>query len=446
MGICDNNDRFGRREAIKRIGSFVAGAAAAPMLSRMPWANADPPGGKPNVIVMVADDLGYGDVGCFGSPDISTPNLDAMAAQGVRFAQSYVAVSVCSPARASILTGKYPRRTSMPDLAVSNDPESGLSPSDVTLAEVLKKEGYATGAFGKWHLGYAPKFRPRKQGFDEFYGYLSGWADYETHSYSGSQGSNEKWMFKNDVQFDEPGYMTDLLAREARSFIDRHQSHPFFLYLPWNAPHGPHVAPDGTRAETRAVYQAIMSNFDYNIGQVLQKLTDYSIANNTFVIFISDNGADGVGSNYPLTGTKRTVYEGGVRTPFIAKWPAQITAGRVSQEPIISMDIFNTVAKACGAKIPAGAGVDGKDILNVMKGTASSPHEYLFFNFGNKYAVRRGKWKLIENTGLYDLDANPYETIDLRSSQPTINQELQYKLTQFKEDYGRRGGYSVDAG
>ncbi|MDO8586385.1 MAG: sulfatase-like hydrolase/transferase [Armatimonadota bacterium] len=428
-------ERIGRREAIRRIGSAVAGIATVPMLSDTSWAAAAKKR-KPNIVLIVADDLGCGDLGCYGCPDIATPNIDRLAAQGARFTQSYVSAPLCSPTRVSILTGKYPLRTSLPYLPSSKNPNDGLSPDEITLAEVLKSNGYATGIVGKWHLGYAPRFRPLNQGFDEFYGYLSGWADYINHTYN----RTEKWMFRNNTPFDEPGYTTDLFSREARAFIEKHKKRPFFLYLPFGAPHGPLKAPDGTTAETRDVFRAIMENFDYNVGQVMRKLKETGLENDTFVIFVSDNGADGVGSNAPFKGKKRTLYEGGIRTPFMARWPGRIKPGTVVAEPIICMDIFNTAANAAGARIPAGAGVDGRDVLNVMQGKAKGPHEILFWTYQNKNAVRRGQWKLVtegDSAELYDLNADPSETTNRAAEQSSVVQDLQGKLKQWKVEVTR---------
>ena len=228
-----------RREALCRMGKIAAGAALAPMIGSLAWAE-DVGARRPNILLIESDDMGYSDPGCYGGR-CSSPNLDRLATEGVRLTDFYVAAPLCAPTRVSILTGKTPQRTSLARNPKYTDNEDGLSPSEITIAEVLRGAGYHTGLVGKWHLGYAPKFRPRRQGFDEYFGFLSGWADYFQHTYR--QGT--KWMFRNDEPYDEPGvYMTDLLTREAISFINRNASKPFFLYLPYNAPHGPIQAPD----------------------------------------------------------------------------------------------------------------------------------------------------------------------------------------------------------
>jgi arylsulfatase A len=445
MGERKLSEKISRRDAISRIGCYAAGIAAMPLFARSAFATGE--GQRPNLILIIADDLGYGDVSCFGSPDIVTPNLDAIASQGVRFSNFYVAAPICSPTRVSAMTGKYPHRTSLPDLPDSHLPDHGLSPDEVMLPEVLKTAGYATGLTGKWHLGYSPKFRPRRQGFDEVVSELAGSADFWDHSYE-TDGIKQKWVFRNDTPWDEPGYLTDIWTNAAKSFISRHQNQPFFLYLPYNAPHAPLSTADGRTGATRAIYKSVVESMDAGIGQVMQQVHDCGLDNNTLVVFFGDNGSDtaGVGNNGPLRGGKWTLYEGALRTPFVAKWPAQISPGRVVTEPIVSMDVFNTFATAAGAKIPPGAGVDGRNVLKVMQGTASSPHEYFFWRITSSYAVRRGRWKLVQQSGvneLYDLNADIGENNNLVNQQPTIVRELSAKITQWQDTLARRTSYAV---
>jgi len=322
----------------------------------------------------------------------------------------------------------------------------GLSPDEVTIAEVLKREGYATGLVGKWHLGYSPKLRARRQGFDEYFGELAGSSGFFDHLYE-TDGIKQKWMFRNDTPFDEPGYLTDMWTTEAKSFISRHRNHPFFLYVAYNAPHQPLASPDGQEGTTRPIYKAVVERMDAGIGQIVQQLRDCGIEDNTLIVFFSDNGADesGAGSNGPLRGGKRTVYEGAVRVPFVAQWPARIDPGLVVHEPVISMDIFTTFAHAAGAKIPPGAGVDGMNILKVLRGVAPSPHEYLCWRWSGVYGARRGKWKLVLDNGsfLFDLDADIGETTNLSAQQPAIFNELVSRVNQWEDDLGRRYSYIV---
>ena len=438
----DNSNKIGRREALARIGAAVAGVAVTPFLSKFAWADGPDAARKPNIVLIVADDMGYGDLGCYGAKDLSTPNLDKLAAQGVKFTQFYCAAPVCAPMRVSFLTGKYPQRTSLPSNPSSKNPEAGLSPDEFTIAEAMKTAGYTTGIIGKWHMGYAPKFWPSKQGFDENFGPLSGWADYIDHTYEKTQN----WMYRGDKPDDPPGYLTDVLTKEALSYIQRHKNDQFFLYLPFTAPHGPHVAPDGTRRETRKVYKEIVENYDTNIGKILEALRASGLEDNTVVIFLSDNGSDmmsepEVGSNGGLRGGKRTVFEGGIRTPFFAKWPGHITPGTVVNEPIMSMDIYRTLTNIAGVTLPATAAIDSVDILDVMQGKGKRPREYMFWNFGGQYAARTGKWKIIEQggrvVGLYDIEADPAEKIDLSAQQSKVVEDLSIKLAQWKREVGK---------
>jgi arylsulfatase A-like enzyme len=423
----DDSDagKLTRRDALRRIGTMAAGAALAPTVGGLGFALPKEDGRRPNVVLLVVDDLGYGDLGCYGSKAIDTPHLDRLAKQGVRLTHYYVAVPLCAPTRVSFMTGKYPQRTSLPHNPNWKDPDDGLSPDEVTTAEVLRDAGYHTGLVGKWHLGYSERFRPLKQGFQEYYGFLSGWADFYEHTYR----DGSKWMFKNEEAFDEPGYMTDLLTREAIAYLDRHKEEPFFLYVAYNAPHWPHQAPEEwmKRAKTGA-YEAMVECLDDSIGQVVRHLDDLGLADNTLAFFMSDNGSDGSGSNEPMTGGKGNLHEGGIRVPAIARWPGKIPAGKEIAEPIISMDLFTTFAKAGRAKLPEELIVDGKDVLPVLAGKAKSPHELLFWQHKGQTAVRRGDLKLLRGAGkrdgLYNVVDDPGEKNDLSEKNPGAVVEL----------------------
>jgi arylsulfatase A len=357
---------------------------------------------RPNIIVMVADDLGYADLSCYGAKGIRTPNVDRLAAEGVRCTQFYVSTPVCAPTRVSLMTGRYPARTSLNTNPNWKDPNSGLDPSEVTVAEVLEKAGYSTGVVGKWHLGYDKRFWPLQQGFDEYFGFISGWADYYKHFY---QTEGAVWMVRGNERRDEPGYMTDLFVREAGSFIERHArgGSPFFLYLPFNAPHNPIEPPPGCdKKQHDEVYRAMVEYLDAGVGKLLDTVQKTGIADNTLVIFMSDNGAEANdGSNGPLRGLKRSVYEGGIRVPFIARHPGCLPAGSSSDKLAVSMDLFTTLADLAEAELPENVVIDGKDILGSLAGEAGSPHEKtpLFWAFGNQDAVRAGNWKLVRENG-----------------------------------------------
>jgi arylsulfatase A-like enzyme len=420
-----DSGKLTRREALRRMGVLGTGAALAPMASRLGLAAPNNDARKPNILFVVIDDLGYGDLGCYGSPVIESPQLDRLATQGVRLTQYYVAVPLCAPTRVSFMTGKYPQRTSLPDNPNWKDPNSGLSPDETTLAELLTDAGYHTGLVGKWHLGYSEKFRPLKQGFQEYYGFLSGWADYYEHTYR----DGSKWMFKNEQRFDEPGYMTDLLTREAISYLDRHQDDPFFLYVAYNAPHWPHQAPDEWMKRSKSgAFGAMVACLDDSIGKVIGHLDELGLADETLVIFMSDNGGDGSGSNAPLSGGKGNLREGGIRVPFIARWPGKIPAGKDIDEPIVSMDLFATFAKVGGAELPEGVVVDGKDVLPVLAGKAKSPHKIMFWQHKNQSVARQGDLKLLRQDGeadrLYNVVADLGEKNDLAAERPDVVKEL----------------------
>jgi arylsulfatase A len=374
---------------------------------------------RPNIVLMLADDLGYADLSCYGAKEIRTPNIDRLAGQGVRCTQFYVSTPVCAPTRVSIMTGRYPARTSLNTNPNWRDSNSGLDPQEVTIAEVLKKAGYATGLSGKWHLGYDQRFWPLQQGFDEYFGFISGWADYYKHFY---QQEGAVWMVRGNERRDEPGYMTDLIAREAVSFIERRAKgdSPFFLYVAFNAPHDPIEPPPGCDKTERAeVYRAMVEYLDGAVGKVVSAVDRAGITDNTLVIFMSDNGAEkNGGNNGPLRGLKRSVFEGGIRVPMIARYPGCIPASTSTDRLAISMDLYTTFAHLAGADVPQDRPIDGKDILGMLAAEAGTPHENkpLFWAFGKQDAVRVNDWKLVREdgkpVGLYDIRDDQSEKKD----------------------------------
>ncbi|HUV05992.1 MAG TPA: sulfatase-like hydrolase/transferase [Armatimonadota bacterium] len=427
-----------RREALSRMGRIAAGAALTPLLGSL--GRADSPDGqcRPNILLIEADDLGYGDLGCYDGI-CSSPYLDKLASEGMRLSHFYVAVPLCAPTRVSLMTGKTPQRTSLIWNPRPMDMEDGLSPDETTIAELLKTAGYHAGLVGKWHLGYGAKFRPRKQGFDEYFGFLSGSAEYFTHEYRGGRS----WMFRNDEPYDEPGvYMTDLLTREAVSFINRNASkpQPFFLYLAYNAPHGPIQAPEEWKERFGGdTYKAMVACMDDGIGKVLAAVSRNGIEDNTLVVFFSDNGGvqsageDVRGSNSPLSGGKGTLQEGGIRVPMIARWPGKIPAGKVVDVPAISMDLFTTFAAVGGAK-PSG-NIDGKDMMDVLCGRSESLHKVLFWQCKGQEAARSGELKLLRQEGrpvrLYNVVQDPAEKTDLSAKYPKTVKALSAALDQW---------------
>lgn len=425
----------------------IVGAVAAGLLlvSGVTGARAADPLGpeatrKPNVVVIVADDLGYGDVGFNGARDIRTPRLDALARSGVVASNGYVAASVCSPSRAGLMTGRYPQRFGYENNLPTNsgDGRFGLPLSETTMAEVMKQAGYATGAIGKWHLGAAPVFHPNRRGFDEFFGFLGG-----IHDYFPGRGNNR--IERNGTAVGETGYLTQAFGREAVDFIRRHRGEPFFLYLAFNAPHTPLQAPQeyvarnsGIENRTRRSYAAMVSALDEAVGGVADALAAQDLERRTLLIFLSDNGATQHfgGSNRPLKNGKASLFEGGTRVPFFLRWPGVLPAGRTYDQPIISLDILPTAAAAGGRSV-SGNAVDGVDLLPFLRGSRQGPpHAALFWRMrgGASSAIRVADRKLLERNGdvmLFNLAADRGETIDRTQSETTGAQRLAHRLADW---------------
>jgi arylsulfatase A-like enzyme len=378
---------------------------------------------KPNVLIIVGDDMGYADVGFHGCQDIPTPHLDRLAASGVRFTNGYVSGPYCSPTRAGLLTGRYQNR-----FGHEFNPGGGiqgLPVTETTLADRLKAAGYVTGIVGKWHLGASPEMHPQRRGFDEFFGFLGG-----AHSYFLSAG-----ILRGNEPVDEMDYTTDAFGREAAAFIERHRARPWFLYLTFNAVHTPMEATDdriakfaGVEDRQRRTYDAMMLAMDEAIGRVLGKLADTGLEQDTLVMFLSDNGGPAMpgvtvnGSrNHPLRGSKRTTLEGGIRVPLVVSWPEHLTPG-VYDQPVIQLDLHATALAAAGADVPPPGQLDGVDLLPFLRGAKTgAPHEALFWRFGEQMAIRRGDYKLVR----YDSNA---DTLSGARNQPVTAAKL-YRLS-----------------
>ncbi len=424
---------------------------------------------RPNVIIILTDDQGYADVGCFGAKGIETPHLDRMARDGMRFSTFYVASSVCSPSRAALMTGCYPQRVGLPFVL---DPEStvGISSREELLPQLLKRAGYATGMFGKWHLGDRPEFLPTRHGFDEYFGLPY---------------SNDMWPYhplQRDFHPDLPllegervvAYNPDQsklitwYTERSVAFIEKHKDRPFFLYLAHNAPHVPLFVSDRYRGKSRrGVYGDVCMEIDWSVGEVLAALKRCRIDDHTLVLFFSDNGpwlsyGNHGGSSAPLRNGKTTSYEGGFRVPCIMRWPGHIPAGRTCQEMVTAMDILPTLASLTGAKAPAQK-IDGKNIWPLMAGQqdAKSPHEaFFYYNGWQLEAVRAGQWKLMlpicfcavvepgkdgipgkqawtnEPLALYNLHDDAGETTDVSLEHPTVVERLLRLVPVVREDLG----------
>lgn len=396
---------------------------------------------RPNVVLILADDLGYGDVGFNGCLDIPTPNIDALAANGVRFANGYSSHPFCSPMRAGLMAGRYQHRFGYVN-NVAFDPHNrvmGLPVTERTIASRMKEAGYRTGMVGKWHLGAASAFHPLKRGFDFFYGFLGGGHDYFIVDTTVQLSENYKAALDDNgkpTAFD--GYLTEALTDHAIRFIDQESDPPYFLYVAYNAPHGPLQAPEDEIAKfssigdkKRRIYAAMVSVMDTQIGRLLSTIDERGETEKTLVVFLSDNGGPehaNASDNGPLRGQKGDVHEGGIHVPFVMSLPGTLPAGAVYDPAVISLDVPQTaLALADASPIPGSDGVDLMPLL--LKEEASSPHEALFWRTGRdqKRAVRRDHEKLVLLEGevaLYDLAADLAETKDLATTRPESVAEI----------------------
>ncbi|MDQ3624682.1 MAG: sulfatase [Verrucomicrobiota bacterium] len=369
-----------------RIRRFVPGLAA--WLSLASFAGAAP---RPNIVIILADDLGYGDLACYGHPKFKTPHLDRMAAEGARLTRFNTPMPFCAPTRASLLTGRYPFRCGLPnnpspDTSPAND-KLGLPLGEITLAQVLKSAGYATSCIGKWHLGHQPEFLPTRRGFDEYFGIPY------------SNDMRPVRIMADEKTVEEPAVQATLTRRyteRALAFIERSRDQPFFLYLPQAMPHKPLAASEAFYKKSGAgLYGDALAELDWSVGEILAKIKALGLDEKTLVFFTSDNGPWYGGSTGGLRGMKSNSFEGGYRVPLLARWPGKIPAGHVSHAPGITMDLFATVLKAADIALPADREIDGKDIMPLLVSGAPSPHEVLFGMMGPRLAnVRSGKWKL----------------------------------------------------
>lgn len=368
---------------------------------------------QPNVIVIMTDDQGSGDMGCYGASDLETPNMDAIAARGVRFTQFYSGAPVCSPSRAALLTGRYPLHAGLATNAGSQHGGKGLPGERVTMAEMFKAAGYTTAHIGKWHLGYTEDEMPNAQGFDHSFGHMGGCIDNFSHFFYW-QGPNVHDLWRNGVEVFYPGhYFADLMVDEASKFIEDHRDKPFFIYFAINMPHYPYQG-DVKWLERykdlpypRNLYAAFLSSCDERIGALMKKLDDLQLRSQTIVVLQSDNGHSteerahfGGGSAGPYRGAKFSLFEGGMRLPGMISWPGRLPEGEARGQMVHSCDWLPTLAELCGVKV-LNAEIDGKSIVPVIRSSdAASPHEVLHWQVGGKrgqWAVRQGRWKLIGN-------------------------------------------------
>ena len=440
---------------------FVAGTAAG-------LAAQTRGGRRPNVIVFLADDLGVYDLGCWGAADLKTPNIDQLAAGGARFTNWYAAAPVCAPSRAGLLTGRYPIRAGVPN----NGP--ALPTTEKTIPAVLKPAGYATGLFGKWHLGSGDDTAPNARGFDRFFGFHSGCFDYYSHRYYWGEprtvNYHDLWRDRTEV-FEDGAYSTELFAQEAAQFIRDHRAGPFFAYVPFNAPHYPMHAPKKylerfpNLEPERRTYAAMISALDDGVGLVLRTLRELRLTENTLIFFSGDNGATTearaglnqkpatAGRNGPFRGFKFSAFDGGMHVPMIMHWPGTIRPGQTIREIGSHLDILPTICDAAGVAPPADRTLDGFDALPLATAAAKSKHDAIFWSNQGQLAVRRGPWKLVKDGKTFDgspdgaksltgddalflsnLEEDPGEKANLRHKHPQIADELSTALAKWTED------------
>ncbi|QDT49227.1 Arylsulfatase [Symmachiella dynata] len=440
----------------------------------------------PNIVLIVSDDQGYRDLGCFGSDEVKTPHLDQLAKQGVRCTDFYVTWPACTPSRGSILTGRYPQRNGLYDMirndvadygktftaeeyAVTPERVLGMDVQEVMVSEVLKQSGYATAVFGKWDGGQLRRFLPLQNGFDRYYGFANTGIDYFTHERYGVPS-----MFRDNqpTTAEQGTYCTYLFQNEAARFVKEHKDQPFFLYLPFNAPHGasnldPKIrgaaqAPERykkmypqykdklvkgkrygqealvpSKQKGRLEYLASITCMDDAIGEVLGLLDEYELADNTLVVFFSDNGGSGSADNSPLRGRKGLMFEGGIRVPFIARYPGRIPADSVSNEFLTALELFPMFARLAGAKLPEDIVYDGFNMLPVLTGEKKSERTEMFWERRGDRAARVGNYKWVQSkrgTGLYDLSSDIGEKHDLSAENPEMLAKLQTRFAQWKKE------------
>lgn len=407
---------------------------------------------KPNVLIILADDLGWGDVGFNGCTDIPTPNLDKLAQNGIIFEHGYASHSYCSPSRAGLLSGRYQQRfgheNNPTNKVETNESNVGLDLGQLLLSELLHDNGYQTCAIGKWHLGNAPKFWPINRGFDDWYGFTGG-----GFNYWGSLGNKDKLqgVLRNGIPVPEKEqtYLTDDFSNEAVKYIDKYSKNdkPFFMYLAYNAPHAPIQATkeyvkmvDYIEDGKRAAYAAMVAGMDVGIGKVIDKLKETGEYDNTIIFFYSDNGAHHMGaSSLPFRGNKGALFEGGIRVPFMVSWPKGLKGAYIYENPVIALDIYPTILAAIGIKHPEANKLDGINLLPVLKKNKeleSRPPLFWRYSGGEGYAVLDGKYKLVRSVFknkrlLFNLDEDPYEHNDLAEQMPEKVEALQKLYDQW---------------
>ena len=441
-----------RRKFVQRLAigttlfSGSVRSAAAKSVQRSSGANQS----RPNIIFILADDLGWGDLSCYGRPDYSTPNIDQLALQGTKFTDAYSASAVCTPTRCGYITGRYPARfkIGLEEPLIATNSRVGLEPNQPTIASLLKQSGYDTALFGKWHLGFRPEWGPNAHGFDEFFGILAGAGDYFLHK----NGLGQPDLYENLTPVERNGYLTDLLTERAVNYVQKRRSTPFFLSLHYTAPHWPWQGRAGgeqiqftdkvpepaamAAGGSLKLYAQMMKSLDDGVGQVMQSVRAAGIDKQTLVIFTSDNGGERFSYLWPFSGQKGDLLEGGIRVPALVRWPGVVPANRVTKQMAITMDWTATMVASAKVDASAGHSFDGIDLLPVIRGTSPMIDRTFFWRIYSRDAVRDGKWKYVrdgEVRKLFDLSVDQHEKADFSQKHPEVFQRLISEFSKWND-------------
>jgi arylsulfatase A-like enzyme len=431
-------DQLSRRDFL----GVAAGAASAALAVQRP-ARAQ---ARPNILFILADDLGYGDLSCYGRPDYDTPVLDGLADQGMKFMSAYAAAPVCTPTRCAFATGRYPQRfeVGLQEPLTPATPDLGLPESHPTVASLLKRSGYETALVGKWHLGLKPEYGPNRHGYDEFFGILSGATDYFTHARPDVVGND---LYENGELIERDGYLTDLLTERAVGYLERRHDRPFYLSLLYTAPHSPWEGPRDrgfdhvdhgpgpmTNGGSLDIFAEMVRSMDEGIGRVLAALRRARLERNTLVIFTSDNGGERYSFNWPFSFQKLQLFEGGIRVPAIVRWRGVVPAGSVTEQAAITMDWTATILAAAGAPAEPAMPLDGESLLPVLTREREQYDRALFWRTRTQAAARIGRWKYLQNGDaehLYDLGVDPGEKTDLKARESAAFAEAKRRYSEW---------------
>ena len=431
------------------IVAIIAASLPPAMLAQVPGVQ------RPNVVLVITDDMGWADLSSYGATDIRTPNIDSLGRDGIRLTDFYANGVLCTPTRAGLISGRYQQRYAIEVAlgpAASPSGERGLPATGRSLPQLLKNNGYATALVGKWHLGYKPEFSPRSHGFDYFFGLKSGYHDFYHHN--DSNGKPDLW--ENDAPIEVTGYTTDLVTERALTFIEQHANRPFFIDVAYNAPHWPyqppdkpsiargnvaHVMPSDPDTSTRADYVAMVERVDRGVGEILRALDRLQLADNTIVIFTNDNGGEWLSNNGPLFNRKWTVWEGGIRVPALIRWPGRIPRGTVSDQVGITMDLTASILWATGTTVPPETRLDGVNLFPIWEGKSPKTERTLFWRTSagghSQKAVRSGDMKLVvdgNHTFVFNIRTDAGERHDLARQRQDVARKLRAVLAEWERD------------